>query len=72
MIRRLENSGVDYRDLSGVLEASEEDLKDYRPENPNPLPLFYQSGYLTIKGWNKELRSYTLGYPNDEIKYGIL
>ena len=72
LIRRLENSGVDYRDLSGVLEASEEDLKDYRPENPNPLPLFYQSGYLTIKGWNKELRSYTLGYPNDEIKYGIL
>ena len=72
LIRRLENGGVDYRDLTGTLEATEEDLKDYRPENANPLPLFYQSGYLTIKGWNRELGTYTLGYPNYEIKYGIL
>ena len=38
----------------------------------NPVPLFYQTGYLTIKGFDKKYRSYKLGYPNDEVKYGFL
>jgi hypothetical protein len=36
----------------------------------DPLPVLYQSGYLTIKGYRQN--SYTLGYPNDEVKYGFL
>ena len=36
------------------------------------MPLFYQTGYLTIKGFDKEFRSYALGYPNEEVKYGFL
>lgn len=34
--------------------------------------MIYQSGYLTIKGYDTELRLYKLGYPNDEVKYGFL
>ncbi len=33
----------------------------------NPVPLLYQSGYLTIKGYNSFLKLYTLGMPNKEI-----
>ncbi|MBQ3671810.1 MAG: PD-(D/E)XK nuclease domain-containing protein, partial [Treponema sp.] len=44
----------------------------YRPENADPTPLFYQSGYLTIKSWNQRQRSYKLGFPNAEVKYGFL
>ena len=72
LIRRLESGSIDYRDLSGVLETTEDELKDYRPENPNPIPLFYQSGYLTIKSFDREIGTYTLGYPNYEVKYGFL
>ncbi len=35
------------------------------------LPLFYQSGYLTIKGYDRRSRRYTLGYPNEEVKVGL-
>ena len=35
------------------------------------MPLLYQSGYLTIKGYDSKFDSLTLGYPNDEVKYGF-
>ena len=38
----------------------------------NPVPLLYQSGYLTIKGYDPEYRLYTLGFPNREVKDGFL
>ena len=44
----------------------------YRAEASNPLPMIYQSGYLTIKDYDKGLRLYTLGFPNDEVRYGFL
>ncbi len=34
------------------------------------LPLLYQSGYLTIKGYNPELDIYTLSIPNQEVRIG--
>ena len=52
--------------------VSESEINDYRPENPDPIPLLYQSGYLTIKTWNERQLSYKLGFPNDEVKYGFL
>ena len=30
--------------------------------------MLYQSGYLTIKGYNKRYREYTLDFPNDEVR----
>ena len=35
-------------------------------------PLLYQSGYLTIKEYDEELFSYTLGIPNKEIRLGLM
>ena len=37
-----------------------------------PLPVIYQSGYLTIKGYNPRFESYTLGFPNKEVEEGFL
>ena len=34
----------------------------------NPLPLLYQSGYLTIKDYNPEFMIYTLGFPNRDVE----
>ena len=36
------------------------------------LPMLYQGGYLTIKKYNPILHRYTLDYPNEEVKIGML
>ena len=36
------------------------------------LPILYQSGYLTIKGYDPDSRLYTLDFPNTEVKVGFL
>ena len=38
----------------------------------NPVPVIYQSGYLTIKGYDPVKNFYILGYPNAEVEYGWL
>ena len=38
----------------------------------NPLPVIYQSGYLTIKGYDREFGLYRLGFPNKEVKQGFV
>ena len=46
---------------------------DVSPEQmTSPLPLLYQSGYLTIKKFNPVLDRYTLDYPNREVRIGML
>ena len=37
----------------------------------NPIPVIYQSGYLTVKGYDKEFMEYHLGFPNEEVKRGF-
>lgn len=34
----------------------------------DPIPFFFQTGYLTIKGYDKEFNQYTLGFPNREVR----
>lgn len=41
-------------------------------DNTNPIPVIYQSGYLTIKGYNPRFRMYTLGFPNKEVEEGFM
>ena len=38
----------------------------------NPIPVIYQSGYLTIKGYIPEPRIYELGFPNREVEEGFM
>ena len=73
LIEKLKASNFDAKSFTKDDYYEEESsLTDYRIESTNPIPLFYQTGYLTIKGYDKEFRSYALGYPNDEVKYGFL
>ena len=72
LINKLKASKLDIRHFTDEVKVSESAIKDYRPENPDPTPLFYQSGYLTIKSWNSRQNSYKLGFPNAEVKFGFL
>lgn len=52
----------------GREEISSDLLGSIEVMSENPLPLMYQSGYLTIKGHDKDFNTYTLGYPNREVE----
>ena len=60
------------RDILENAEMSENALQDYRPDMNNPIPILFQSGYLTLKDYDERLGLYKLGFPNDEVKYGFL
>jgi len=45
---------------------------EYRVDANNPIPLICQSGYLTVKDYDKEFQLYRLAFPNDEVRYGFL
>ena len=38
----------------------------------NPVPMLYQSGYLTIKGYDSRFGRYRLGFPNEEVEHGFI
>ena len=41
-------------------------------DDDNPLPVIYQTGYLTISEYDQEFGTYKLAYPNREVKEGFL
>jgi len=72
LVKSLQKADYDLRTLMDGVEASASTFTEYRAEADNPIPLIYQSGYLTIKDFDKEFKMYTLGFPNDEVRYGFL
>ncbi|MBD5279022.1 MAG: ATP-binding protein [Bacteroides sp.] len=61
-------------DLSVVFDSrcSLNTLKGMDLLSPDPLALLYQTGYLTIKDYDSETSTYSLGIPNNEVKEGLM
>jgi hypothetical protein len=72
LFRELKRTRFDISQFNNRIEIAEFAVNDYQPDDMNPIPLLYQSGYLTIKDFDKSVRAYRLGFPNDEVKYGFL
>lgn len=72
LVELLKKSDYDLRILLDGVEMRASAFSEYRAEANNPIPLIYQSGYLTIKDYDKEFDIYTLGFPNEEVKYGFM
>ncbi len=73
LVRKLKKNGFEVPRLTdGSLYANEADLTDYRADDADPIPLLYQTGYLTIADFDRVAREYTLAFPNEEVKYGFL
>ena len=53
-------------------EAFSSDFDQPTEAMTNALPLLYQSGYLTIKGYDRESEMYTLSIPNQEVRIGYV
>ena len=52
--------------------ATADSLSGIDTMETNPVPILYQSGYLTVKGYDKRFRTYTLGFPNREVEEGFI
>jgi hypothetical protein len=48
--------------------ADADSLNSIDSQSTDPIPVIYQSGYLTIKDYDREFKYYTLGYPNKEVE----
>ena len=69
--KSLLKSDFDISTLEGkkVDKAALSDLSVYAM---NPIPLFYQTGYLTLKDYDPRRKRFTIGYPNREVESSIL
>ncbi|WP_317472193.1 ATP-binding protein [Bacteroides fragilis] len=72
LVELLKRSDYDLRTLIDGVEAPASSFMEYRVDANNPIPLIYQSGYLTIKDYDKRFGNYLLEFPNDEVRYGFL
>ena len=53
-------------------EVTADVLNSIDAESTDPIPVIYQSGYLTIKGYDTEFQTYILGFPNEEVETGFV
>ena len=71
LVQLMKQHDFDIRELEGT-EAAADEIMNVESMSDNPVPVLYQSGYLTIKGYDPEFGIYTLGLPNKEVKRGLL
>ena len=71
LMRLLAHSNENIQDIIARSYEAQE-FVDYRATVEAPVPMIYQSGYLTIKGYNREDDEYKLDFPNHEVASGFL
>jgi len=70
LIEMLRKFNVSPSELCSATEAVDEDFDAATERMTSIIPLLYQSGYITIKGYDDGL--YSLGIPNKEIHVGLM
>ncbi|MBR2016591.1 MAG: PD-(D/E)XK nuclease domain-containing protein, partial [Prevotella sp.] len=54
------------------LEVSQDELDSIHQADINPIPVLFQSGYLTIKDYQERFKLYVLDFPNEEVREGFV
>ena len=71
LIRLMNHTQEDLNELTGRYYRPEE-FVDYKADVEQPLPMIYQSGYLTVKDYNLRRGTFLLDFPNNEVKNGFV
>lgn len=71
LIRLLNHSKENLDELTGRYYRPEQFI-DYKADVEQPLPMIYQSGYLTIKAYKQSRGTFLLDFPNNEVKEGFV
>ena len=71
LLRLLAHSHENLNEMTGRYYAPRE-FVDYKADVEKPLPMIYQSGYLTIKEYDPDFGTFLLDFPNKEVKSGFV
>ena len=71
LVKLLQLHNYDLNEMANE-QTSEDVLNSIDAASTNPIPVIYQSGYLTIKDYDPEFELYTLGFPNEEVEKGFI
>ena len=71
LIRLLNHFNENVNELTGKYYSPSEFI-DYKADVERPLPMIFQSGYLTIKDYDMDFNTFLLDFPNNEVKNGFL
>ena len=71
LVELLKRSHYDLERMANE-ETSSDVLNSIYADSSNPIPVIYQSGYLTIKSYDEEFGIYQLGFPNREVEEGFV
>lgn len=67
LMKLIEEQKIDILDMDNSF-ISYSTFGNYDSDNMEAVPVLYQSGYLTIKEYVKEIYRFILGYPNTEVR----
>ena len=70
LARRIKKRNIFPPDINGQ-KCMRKDLMAVGLNDRNPIPLMFQTGYLTIGNYNKDTRLYELRFPNREVEIGF-
>ncbi len=71
LVQLLQEREYNLEDMSHAVVSAKK-LNSIDADPADPIPVIYQSGYLTIKDYDPEFGTYTLGFPNAEVEEGFL
>ena len=71
LVRLLSHTDDNLDEITGRYYDPRE-FVDYKATVEKPLPMIYQSGYLTIKDYKPRRRTFLLDFPNNEVKNGFV
>ncbi|MDE5877147.1 MAG: ATP-binding protein [Muribaculaceae bacterium] len=70
LVKMLQSKDYRISNLDGEVR-NERELLDVDTWRSDPIPMFFQSGYLTVKDYDARFGFYTLGIPNEEVREGL-
>jgi hypothetical protein len=68
----LKKYNFDLRKFEGKIDIFLRTLQNYRPNDPDPMPLLFQTGFLTINKYDYQVHKFDAGFPNDEVRFSLL
>ena len=71
LAKKLQELRYPLPDLDNNVALTRMDLENPHEFADDPIQILYQAGYLTIKEYNTEYDEFTLGFPNDEVRYSF-
>ena len=70
LVELLQKADYNLEEMAGI--EADTDMLGSIFNDDNPIPVIYQSGYLTIKDYDREFGLYKLGFPNREVENGFM